>query len=357
VRSSARSWPNVARVPLPQVVSLARQLFNVHAQDDHRDNEDTGAVGRASPSDRDRTVSRERLSRQARRARLRRRRLLAGLAGLLLVAGGVLAVVRIAGDSTPAPASAPPTPRYRGGKLAPQPSPRVTRPASGLPTEAEQLAAVRRLLRLGHPILCAGGRGRYIALTFDDGPGPYTPLMLRMLRKRGLRATFFLVGSRVEIYRDLPRQQLELAALGNHSWSHPYLPGLSAAEIDSQLRGTRELIRRTSGRSVLLFRPPYGAHDPDVDRIARELGMLQILWSVDSGDSTGADVEGVARNVSAGLKPGAIVLLHENRATTIKSLIRYVFPEIRRKRLRAVSVPELLALDPPTASQVRSGEC
>lgn len=244
---------------------------------------------------------------------------------------------------------------YRAGKLAPA-RPRARR-TGDLPTPDEQYRAVARLRKLGYPVLCGGSKGNAIALTFDDGPGPYTPLMLKILRKRGMRATFFLVGRVIEIWPKLPAEEARLAALGDHSWSHPYLPGLPDAAIDDELRSARELIRKTSKQPVLLFRPPYGARDGRVDRIARNLGLLQILWSVDSGDATGSDVEGVYRNILGGLKPGAIILMHENRATTIKSLLRYVLPEIQRRKLRTVSVPELLAMNPPTTAQLKNREC
>ncbi len=227
---------------------------------------------------------------------------------------------------------------------------------SALPSAAEQQRAVHRLVEVGLPLLCAGRRGHYIALTFDDGPGPYTELAMHMLRKRHMRATFFLVGSRAQVYPQLPRREAALGALADHTWTHRYLPGLPQASVVQELRSTRDYIRRLTGAPVLLFRPPYGAHNTRIDRTATSLGLLEVLWSIDSGDSTGSDVEGVYRNVVDRLRPGAIILMHENRATTIKAL-QLIFPVIRRRRLRPVSVPELLALDPPSLEQVRQRQC
>jgi peptidoglycan/xylan/chitin deacetylase (PgdA/CDA1 family) len=300
--------------------------------------------------------------RRAARARRRRRRLIAlgivlaalaatGAGIALLVGGGSSAAPR---TTAPPPPPPPPPPRYVGSKLPPPPRPRRR---GFLPTPAEQRKAVARLVKLGLPILCAGPRGRYIALTFDDGPGEYTELAMKILRKRHMRATFFLVGRQVTYRPDLPAKESALGALGDHTWTHPYLPGLSSAAILDQITSTRAEIRRTAKTDVLLFRPPYGGRDARVDAIVNRLGLLQVLWSVDSGDSTGSDVLGVYRNVLAGLKPGAIILMHENRATTIKSLIHYVLPAIQRRHLIPVSVPELLALDPPSYEQVRSRRC
>lgn len=298
--------------------------------------------------------------RRAARARKRRRRLIAVGVALGALGAGAAAVFllgRGGGSVTTTRTASPPPPppriRYRGSKLPP-----AARRPGGLPSLAEQRQAVRRLVRLGLPILCSGGRkGRYIALTFDDGPGEYTELAMKILRKRHMRATFFIVGSRVALYPSLPPREAALGAVADHTWTHPYLPGLGTGEIYRQISSTRATLRRATHTDVLLFRPPYGGRDSRVDKIVSSLGLLNVLWSVDSGDSTGSDVEGVYRNVLRGLKPGAIILFHENRATTIKSLIRYVLPEVQRRKLTPVSVPELLALDPPTAAQVRNRDC
>jgi len=82
--------------------------------------------------------------------------------------------------------------------------------------------------------------------------------------------------------------------------------------------------------------------------------MLDILWSTDSADSLGAEWDGIIRNVEAGLHPGAIILMHENRGQTIRALTT-LLPELHRRHLRSVSLTELFATDPPSAEQVRRG--
>jgi peptidoglycan/xylan/chitin deacetylase (PgdA/CDA1 family) len=82
--------------------------------------------------------------------------------------------------------------------------------------------------------------------------------------------------------------------------------------------------------------------------------MLEILWSTDSADSLGAEWDGIIRNVEAGLHPGAIILMHENRGQTIRALTT-LLPELQRRHLRSVSLPELFATDPPSVEQVRLG--
>jgi peptidoglycan-N-acetylglucosamine deacetylase len=238
---------------------------------------------------------------------------------------------------------------------------KVPRPRPSHRRQARRHAAahaageLERLIRLGRPVDCGGGRGRDVALTFDDGPGPYTSLALRILRRAHAHATFFLVGRLLADRPRLPRREASLAALGDHTWTHPDLTRLPRAGMDEEIARTQAAIERASGRRVRLFRPPYGAHDTTVDAEARSLGMLEVLWSVDSRDSEGADYLQIARTVLDGIRPGSIVLMHENRGQTIRALKFYILPGLRRLGLKPVTVPQLLTLDPPTAAQLRAG--
>jgi peptidoglycan/xylan/chitin deacetylase (PgdA/CDA1 family) len=224
---------------------------------------------------------------------------------------------------------------------------------------AVQQRAVDRFVGLGYPVMCGGGTKKLVALTFDDGPGPYTQKVLHELRNGGARATFFLVGRELADWpnlQHLPRHELKAGALGDHTWTHRSLPGLSPDDLDYEIGKTQKAIARTSGAPVRLFRPPYGATDATVDSTVRSLGMLEVLWSVDSGDSGVATATQVESNVLTGLRPGAIVLFHENRGTTLHampSLLR----AITARGYRMVSVPELLAVDPPSEEQLQAGAC
>ncbi len=220
--------------------------------------------------------------------------------------------------------------------------------ASGPPAE------VGRLIASGRPVYCAGRRGDEVALTFDDGPGPYTRLMLAKLRKHHLRATFFVVGRNIPLVPGAVRAERGIGAVGDHTFTHPLLTALPKAAAEAQIVRTQRALERASGGPVFLFRPPYGAHDAAVDRIARRHGLLEILWTVDSEDSLGANYAKIARNVIAGLKPGAIILMHENHGQTIRAMLA-IFAALQRRHLRAVSVPQLLSDDPPSRAQLRAG--
>lgn len=214
---------------------------------------------------------------------------------------------------------------------------------------------LERLLRIGLPVYCGGDRGRLVALTFDDGPGPYTALALRILRRAGARATFFLVGREAMLRPRLVPQEARLAALGDHTWTHPFLPELPRAKVERELAATKRLLERLSHRRVLFFRPPYGAHTASVDATARKLRMIEVLWSIDSRDSEGALWKLIGRTVLRAIRPGSVVLLHENRGQAIRALKFVILPALRRRRFHPVTLTQLLAADPPTLAQLRAG--
>ncbi len=294
--------------------------------------------------------------RSARRREIRRRRMmvlgaLGALAAVIIVAVALLALGG-GGSSTGRHASAGTgaagSPRHGG-------APR-TAPATGALTgvEANGNARIRSLAQLGLPVYCGGGHGDEVAFTFDDGPGPYTHLALKKLTQAGERATFFVVGKSMASFPGYTPRELRVAAIGDHTMTHPVLPALSAQDIGSQISGTKRMIEAESGQSVDLMRPPYGSRNAVVDQTAKRLGLLDIIWTVDSADSLGADYAGIIRNVEAGLHPGSIILMHENRGQTIRALTT-LLPVLGQRHLRSVSLPQLFADDPPTAAQVKAG--
>jgi peptidoglycan/xylan/chitin deacetylase (PgdA/CDA1 family) len=285
-------------------------------------------------------------ARRARRAReLRRRRavtLAAFVAALGLAALLAIVVSRRSAGHTAVRA----TPPSVSAALRP-----TVAPDSRL---TAQLAAVERLAAYGLPLFCGGRSKRMVALTFDDGPGPYTRLAIAKLRKHHLRATFFLVGKQIRAFPGLARLEKPVGVVGDHTLTHPFLPALARAEMVQEIAGAKALIEHVAAQPVVLFRPPYEGLTPAIEREVRALGMLLVLWNVDSGDSLGANYAGIERNVLAGLHPGSIILMHENHGQTIRALLT-IFAALARDHLRAVTVPELVAEDPPSPAQLRAG--
>jgi peptidoglycan-N-acetylglucosamine deacetylase len=280
--------------------------------------------------------------RARRRAQLRRQRLLAlsaTLATLALVAIVVLGAT--GGGGAPSPPTSNTARRHRT-----KPGRRTAARTPG--------ASIRRLLGLGLPIYCGGPHGNAVAFTFDDGPGVYTHYALKKLAGAHERATFFVVGRSIDDWPGYLTRELKLGAVEDHTYTHVALIALPPSQITYQLRATAQKIQADTGEHVQLWRPPYELHNPTVDRIAQQLGLLDVLWDDDSQDSLGANYAQITNNVEAGLRPGAIIEMHENRGQTIRALTT-LLPALHDRHLRSVSVPELLASDPPSPGQVRSG--
>ncbi|GAB6989862.1 polysaccharide deacetylase family protein [Paenibacillus pini] len=129
-------------------------------------------------------------------------------------------------------------------------------------------------------------KGKYVALTFDDGPHPkVTPRVLRTLKEFNIKATFFMLGVQVEYYPDVAKKVAEAGhEIGNHSKSHPNLAKMSMSEIRKQIIKSSDQIEAATGEKPTLFRPPYGAINDAIKKITKEQKTPIILWSVDSLD-------------------------------------------------------------------------
>ena len=218
------------------------------------------------------------------------------------------------------------------------------------------------LARDSTPLYCGGRHGLYVALTFDDGPSSYTPRVLRLLRRAHARATFFVIGSRAAARPDLVRAESLLGAVGNHTWTHPRLASLARRDVIRQLLRTQAaIVRATGGVRPILFRPPYGVGTPAETAAVHALRLVDVRWSVDALDSRpGANARAVVRNVLAELRPGAVVLLHDIYPWTVAALPR-ILRALRHRGLTPVTIPELVALDPPSHAELvpvrPSGRC
>lgn len=199
-----------------------------------------------------------------------------------------------------------------------------------------------------------GSRGRDVALTFDDGPGPYTPEVLSVLERAHAPATFFAIGQMERYFSASTVREIQDGdVIGDHTESHPELAKLSAHEQHEQLFEQIARIELLGGQRPNLFRPPYGSFNTTTMRELQGLHLLMVLWSVDTGDYLAPGVETIVQRVIAGAKPGAIFLMHDgggDRSQTIAALPS-VIRELRARGFRLVTVPQLLVDDPPPAGQ------
>ena len=224
------------------------------------------------------------------------------------------------------------------------------------PTDPEQdgIAAVRSTLAYTPFVREGATKGRDIALTFDDGPGPYTMEVLKVLERYHVKATFFEIGRMLEYFSAATVRQIEDGdVIGDHTENHPELAKLSAHDQYEELFEQIARIELLGGRRPTLFRPPYGSFNATTMRELAHLHLLMVLWSVDTGDYLQPGVETIVQRAVEGAHPGAIVLLHDGggtRAETIAALPQ-IITKLRRKGYNLVTVPQLLADDPPTAGQ------
>ncbi|HWF32487.1 MAG TPA: polysaccharide deacetylase family protein [Solirubrobacteraceae bacterium] len=199
-----------------------------------------------------------------------------------------------------------------------------------------------------------GAQGRDVALTFDDGPGPYTPEVLNVLEREHVPATFFVIGQEIHDFGSSTEREIRDGfVIGDHTENHPMMAHLSAHDQHEQLFEQAARIELLGGRKPLLFRPPYGSFNTTTFHLLHQMHMLMVLWSVDTDDYELPGVETIVNRVMEGAKPGAIFLMHDaggDRSETVAAL-PLIIRKLRARGLRLVTVPRLLADDPPPRGQ------
>ena len=191
-----------------------------------------------------------------------------------------------------------------------------------------------------------------VALTFDDGPcSRYTTKILALLNQYQARATFFVLGCKVEKCPRLIKAMLRAGhEVGNHTFSHPRLtktdqPGrereIETTSLDLELLGCP--------RKHQLIRPPYSASDDRLVSYTAHTRRQLVMWSIDSGDWRGLDARTIAYNVLSRVRNGSIIVMHDSdekeradRNPTVEAL-RIVLPTLRDWGYRLVTVSELMA--------------
>ena len=181
--------------------------------------------------------------------------------------------------------------------------------------------------------------GKLIALTFDDGPGPYTRRLLEGLAKRGVKATFFMLGQQAENYdvtaglvRDAGHQ------IASHTYDHPQLSKKTDSQVRWQISHTADILNRITGYGThYLVRPPYGDYN---SRVLSLLDNPAILWSVDPLDWKYRNADTVCTNIVNGAHDGAIVLAHDIHSTTVDGVLMAI-DKLQAKGYEFVTVNEL----------------
>ena len=220
--------------------------------------------------------------------------------------------------------------------------------------EVDQLGAVRSVLSYTPFVKEGGGASRDIALTFDDGPGPYTPQVLSVLEQYHVKATFFVIGKMIEYFGASTAREIEDGdVIGDHTESHPMLAHLSAHDQYEELFEQIARVELLGGRRPVLFRPPYGSFNATTFRELKKLHLLMTLWSVDTDDYRQPGVSVIVERALEGAHGGETILLHDAggaRTQTIEAL-PLIIKGLRAKGFNLVTVPKLLLDDPPPRGQ------
>lgn len=192
------------------------------------------------------------------------------------------------------------------------------------------------------------GRVKSIALTFDDGPDPEsTPRILETLRENDLKAAFFVIGKKAAKYPDLLKQMVEEGhVIGNHSYSHHYLIGLfSKKKLRSDIAHCNETIRDITGKTPVLFRPPFGVTNPRYAAVLKELQMHSVGWSLRSMDTRARNKYQIIQKIISKLRPRDIVLLHDHLPLTADSLAD-IIGHCREMGIKIEPLPRLIVKEP-----------
>ncbi len=179
-----------------------------------------------------------------------------------------------------------------------------------------------------------------IALTFDDGPHPYyTQQLLKGLKERNVKVTFFITGQNVEAYPEIVKEIYEDGHLiGNHTYSHIQLTSQNEESFKQEIRKTNEVIREVTGQDTIYVRPPYGSWNKEFEK---ELNMFPVLWTIDPLDWCSSDAARIVRSVCSKAKENDIILMHDQYKTTVTAALKIV-DELTQKGYEFVTVDELL---------------
>ena len=182
---------------------------------------------------------------------------------------------------------------------------------------------------------------RYVALTFDDGPSPYTEQLLNGLHERDVKATFFLLGCQLEGREALVQRMAEEGhQIGSHTRSHALLTELSTEAALAELADCDLALCTLLGERDYWVRPPYGAIGGTV---LQALDVPVVGWSVDPRDWATDDAQAVAQHILCHAEDGDIILLHDCYRSTVEGTLRAV-DALLAMGIQPVTVKELLRL-------------
>jgi len=190
-----------------------------------------------------------------------------------------------------------------------------------------------------------------VALTFDDGPGPYTDRLLQILKDNDAKATFFLIGNKVAANPAGAKRIADAGMeIGNHTWEHPNMTTIPTEAVAGQFSRANDAITAATGRTPTLYRPAGGLSDDVVRQTAGRMGLAEILWDVIPFDWINDSNTAATRYMlMTQIKPGSVVLFHDTYSSTVDLVYQFI-PVLKANGYRLVTVSELLGPRAPGSS-------
>lgn len=205
------------------------------------------------------------------------------------------------------------------------------------------------------PVLRAGGPGkRQVALTFDDGPGPHTAEVLKILDEYDVKATFFVIGGPSDAHASLIQEEVARGhVVANHTVTHAELATLSRREQASEIDRQTRAIEMFGAPRPRLMRPPYNSWNETTLQVLERRKMMMVLWDVETDDWRKPGAEVIVERTLTGVQPGSIVLFHDgggDRSQTVEALPR-IIEGLQADGYELVTIPQLLRDSPPQQNQ------
>ena len=184
---------------------------------------------------------------------------------------------------------------------------------------------------------------KVVFLSFDDGPSDqFTPVILDILKRNNVKASFFCIGQHAEVYPDLVRRiSSEGHRIGNHTNSHNWKIAFKPSSIiEAEIDRTNNILFDITGSKPELFRPPFGITNPSIAKAIKGSGMQSVGWDIRSFDTISKDPQKLVRRISDKLRPGSIILLHDNREITSR-ILNELIETIQNKGYKIVSLADI----------------
>ncbi|MFE7540075.1 polysaccharide deacetylase family protein [Streptomyces platensis] len=196
-------------------------------------------------------------------------------------------------------------------------------------------------------------KAKCVALTFDAGPSEHTNRLLDILKKEKVHATFFMLGENHAEKRpaEVKRIDAEGHELANHTWSHRILTDIPAASAKREMSRLQDAVRKITGKTPRLMRPPQGRTDETVSKISKDLGLARVLWSVTAKDYQTNDSALITKRVLEQTERDGIILLHDIYRGTVPA-VPGILKELKKRGYTIVTVSQLLSPAKPQPGMV-----